>query len=114
MCPGIHYFKPAIMTHYRWSEIINTGTHYHWFERAKHIFEIMNTGTNYRWFEIINTGTHYRWFHCFKPAIMCPGIHYFKPAIMCQTSDHVSRYSLIQIYAGYFITGLKGLSIYLK
>jgi hypothetical protein len=41
---------------------MNTGTHYHWFERAKHIFEIMNTGTHYRWFEIMNTGTHYRWF----------------------------------------------------
>jgi hypothetical protein len=41
---------------------MNTGTHYYWFERAKHIFEIMNTGTHYRWFETINTGTHYRWF----------------------------------------------------
>jgi hypothetical protein len=55
MCPAIHHFK----------------THYHWFERAKHILEIMNTETHYRWFEIMNTGTHYRWFE-----IMNTGIHY--------------------------------------
>jgi hypothetical protein len=61
-------------------EIINIGTHYRWFERAKYIFEIMNTGTLYRWFEIINTA--------FKPAIMCPGIYYFKPAIMCPGIDY--------------------------
>jgi hypothetical protein len=54
-------------------EIMNTGTHYHWFERAKDIFEIMNIGTHYRWSAIMCPGIYY-----FKPAIMCPGIDYFK------------------------------------
>jgi hypothetical protein len=62
MCPGIHYFKPAIMC---WFEIMNTGIHYRWFERAKHIFEIMNTGTHYHWSERAN---HIFGIHCFKYA----------------------------------------------
>jgi hypothetical protein len=33
---------------------MNTGIHYRWFERAKHIFEIMNIGTHYQWFERAN------------------------------------------------------------
>jgi hypothetical protein len=53
---------------------MNTGKHYRWFERAKHIFEIMNTGIHYHWFEIINTGTHYRWFEIMNTG-MYPGIH---------------------------------------
>jgi hypothetical protein len=53
MFPGILYFKPAIIYPGIQFEIMNTGKHYRWFERAKHIFEIMNTGTHYRWFEIL-------------------------------------------------------------
>jgi hypothetical protein len=67
---------------------MNTRTHYHWFERAKHIFEIMNIGTHYRWFEIINTGTHYRWFE-----MMNTGIHYRWFEIMKSWS------SVFEIYA---------------
>jgi hypothetical protein len=80
MCSGIH------------------GTHYQWFERANHIFEIMNTGTHYRWFEIINTGTHYRWFERAKHIFEIMNTIFQIYALPFQISDNVSRYSLFQIY----------------